>query len=273
MRSRTEPSFFEVLTAAVADFAERGYDSEDRLAAWLDAIRRAAERDLVPADVLQTRLRESLGTIYSRLVDHGGLVKSNPGVSRFTLARVAPELRAELDRRIVASASLISLDREEAISNTLRRFAGWATSIPPGGSEVVARNPAKSAIRKELARTPFEVRRCVTDQGHKLIANLNDILATNSNAIAARWQHNYVRYPRPNHVARDGKIYLIRGSWAHEKGFVRPGPVGYYDEITKPGEEISCRCAATFLRHLRQLPPDMITNAGREALAAARIAA
>jgi len=264
-----QPTFFEVLTAAVADFAEHGYASERQLAEWMEQIRLAAERDLVPPHVMEEELRSHLGAIYKRLVDSDGLLKTIP-MDRFTWSRLKPSLRDELSKRITASAALIKLNREEAISNTLRRFAGWATSIPEGGSPAVAKNPAKSDIRKALARTPFEVRRCQTDQGHKLVASLHEVTAVGAGAIAAKWHHHYVRYPRRDHVAREGKIYLVRGSWAHEKGFVKPSAAGFYDQITKPGEEISCRCSATYLMNLRQLPPEMLTDAGRAALAEAR---
>lgn len=263
-------TYFEVLTAAVAEFATTGYVSEDRLDYWMSELRRAAERDVAPAATMVNEARDALHTEFAKLIEHGGILKFHPGVSRFTLSNIAPQLRDELNRRIMASAQLIKLDREKAITETLQRFSGWATSVPPGGSDVIARNPVKSDIRKSLARTPYEVRRCTIDQGHKLAASLNAIVAQESDALAARWQHHYVRYPRANHVVRDGKIYLIRGSWAHKQGLVQPGRVGYLDEITQPGEEINCRCTTTFLTLLRQLPPDMLTTKGKETLLAAR---
>lgn len=264
-----QPTFFEILTAAVADFAENGYQNERQLDEWMEAIRLAAQRDMVPPHVVEQETREHLGAIYKRLVERDGILKTVP-MDRYTWARLKPTLRDELSKRITASAQLIKLNRDEAIANTLRRFAGWATSIPEGGSPEVARNPAKSDIRKALARTPFEIRRCQTDQGTKLAASLNDVVAREAGAIACRWHHHYVRYPRKDHVERDGRVYLIKDSWAHRQGLVKPGSAGYYDDITKAGEEISCRCTVNFLLHLRNLPPDMITEKGREALTDAR---
>jgi hypothetical protein len=62
-------------------------------------------------------------------------------------------------------------------------------------------------------------------------------------------------------------VYAIRGNWALDKGLMKAGKAGYYDEITKPGEEVYCSCSATYLYAIRELPDDMITNKGRETLA------
>ena len=114
------------------------------------------EKDKLKRELVQTKaqlderrkrveeLERSLKNAYTRLVTKGGLV--NKDVSRFTVDRLTPRLRAELDRRIIASVNLIKFNREETISNTLRRFSGWATSIPPGGTEVVKRNEEKKKI-------------------------------------------------------------------------------------------------------------------------------
>lgn len=260
------PSYYEVLTAAVNDLVSHGYDSEARLEFWLRELRRSAERDFVPEQHLVADVARSFNQQFARLVERGDILKLHPGVSRFTLDRIKPELRDELSRRIMASANLIKLQREEAIAQTLRRFSGWASSVPPGGSPEIARNPVKVDIRKSLARTPYEVRRCAIDQGHKLASNINAIVAEGSGAICAKWSHHYVRYPRPEHVARDGKIFLIRNSWAYRDGFVKPGKPGFTDEVEQPSELPMCRCTYTFYVYLRQLPADMLTAKGKEAL-------
>jgi hypothetical protein len=45
---------------------------------------------------------------------------------------------------------------------------------------------------------------------------------------------------------------------------------GYTDEMTKPGEEVFCRCAMQFVYALRDLPPEMLTHKGETALATAQ---
>ena len=266
-----DDDFYAVLTAAIDDLVTYGFDSIERVERWSEALRAAAERSMISPVTMEQMLRELMAAIYRRMVEQGGIVKYNPGIDRFTLERVKPSLRAELDRRIMASANLIRLNRKQAIDKTLQRFQGWSTSIPKGGTDVASRRETKDAVRKSLASLPFEERRVLIDQGHKLTASLNDILATDGGAIAGRWQHHHVTYPRPEHVARDGDVFLIRDSWAHRAGLVKPlRGRGYTDDIEKPGELPLCRCTYVYKYHLRELPPEMLTKKGREALSAAR---
>lgn len=267
-----QKSFYEVVTEAVADFTEHGYDSPERLERWMRAIRAAAERDAISDEMLTASLRRQLKAEYHRLVVDDGLLRHHPEVSRFTLAKVKPKLRAELDRRILASADLIRLNRGQAIERTLQRFSGWATSIPDGGSRVVDRVETKTDIRKALTSLPFEVRRVATDQGHKFVANLSEILAQDSGAIAGIW-HSHWREKnynyREDHKERDEKVYAVRGSWAIDRGLLTKG-AGYTDEMTRPGEEVYCRCFMQWVYSLRKLPADMLTAKGRETLADAQ---
>jgi hypothetical protein len=267
-------SFYETLTAAVSDVAEHGYDDAGRVAGWVKAIRDAAEARLGPAYLMEEKLRAALGAVYRRMVEQGKLARYHPGVARYTLQKVAPRLRVELDRRIMASANLIRLNREEAIAKTLRRFEGWSTSIPAGGSNTAERRETKTEVRKALAQLPYEERRVLIDQGHKLRASLSEILAKDGAALAARWQsqwktlgYNY----REDHKDRDGRVYLLRGCWALNKGLVRAGAAGYYDDVTAAGEEINCRCYITWVYNLRDLPKEMLTAKGAEELERVRV--
>jgi hypothetical protein len=265
----SKPSFTRVVSAAVDDLAEHGFDSAERVARWVQAIRDAAKSSLVPESVMDDQIRRSFGTMYARLVDRAQLLKWHPGAPRFTLEKVRPQLRAELDRRMMASRELIKLNRARAVEETIQRFAGWATSVPPGGSDASDKTEARQTVRKALAQMPFVDRRLATDQGHKFVANLNNILATDGGALALIWNSNW-RQPgyqyRPDHKERDGNIYVMRDNWALERGLMKLAGRKYYDEITSVGEEISCRCFATYVYTLRRLPDDMLTDKGRAEL-------
>lgn len=270
------PSTFQkVITEAVSDLIENGFDSAERVEKWMREIRAAAIGSLVPESLLQASLQQTLRAAYERHVEGGEVFRVNPGVSRFTLANIKPKLRGELDRRILASANLIKLNRSAAIEKTLQRFSGWATSIPVGGSrDPGARREGKVSIRKALGQLPFEERRVLIDQGHKMVTSIDDIVATDGGAIAAVWRSRW-RQPgynyREDHKERDGLVYLIRGSWAHERGLVKPGPAGYTDKTDKPGEKVFCRCKFHYLYNLRDLPTDMLTRKGADELAAVRL--
>jgi hypothetical protein len=266
-------SFFETVTAAIKDFEENGFDSVERLAFWADKIRRAAIESLTPEHVLEDTLKQTLSGIYKRMIDDGQIIKTHVGISRFTVDRLKPKLRTELDRRMMVSRNLIKLNREAMIEKTTQRFAGWASSVPAGGSRAVEVKDVKGNIRKALTSLPFEERRCIIDQSAKFISALNDVIATDGGAIAGRWHSQWRRRGysyRVDHKERDQKVYAIRGNWALEKGLMKAGPDGYTDQITKPAEEVYCGCSYQFVYNLRDLPESMVTARGRESLTEAR---
>jgi hypothetical protein len=258
-------NFYETVRAAVADLAEHGFDSIERVNKWVAAIEAAALRDLIPEATLEARLRETLEAVYRKEIVNGGILKMHPGVGRFTLQNVAPRLHAELDRRMAASRDLIVLNRREAIEKTKRRFRGWASSVPAGGSKAVDRREETEDVRKALRSLPYEERRVAIDQGYKFLSSLSATLASDGGAIAGEWHSHWrqLNYDyREDHKERDLKVYLVRNSWAHKAGFVKPGPSGYLDEITQVGEEVFCRCWMTWFYALSQLPAEMLTKKG-----------
>jgi len=264
-------TFYEVLTQAVNYYITYGFENEARLKYWLDELKNAAVKSLITPEKLQKELERSLKGAFDRLVTKGELV--NKDVSRFTVAKLTPKLRAELDRRIMASANLIKYNREESISNTLRRFSGWATSIPVGGNKDVNRQEEKKHIKKELGMLPFKERRVIIDQTHKLIANISEIVAVDSGAIAGKWHSNWrqANYDyREDHRELDEKIFLIRNSWAVKDGYVKPKN-GYTNDVVAPGEEVYCRCRYSYIYRVSQLPDEMITQKGKEALQSKKI--
>lgn len=270
---RPADSFRRVVRDAILDFARHGYDSPVRLDTWLRAIERAGALAMRSPEEIRRETARTLENVYARQVERGQLMKRAPGVSRYTIDRLAPAMRQELDRRIAASADLIKLNRAQAMETTLRRFSGWATSVPPGGSRAVEKGEEAQHVRKALAQLEFTERRVAVDQGHKLVANISEVAAVGSGAIAGEWHsrwreagYNY----RKDHRERDMHVYLVPGSWAVEKGLVKPGPDGYIDQITRPSEEPFCRCSYRFIFTLRALPDSMLTARGRAALSGAR---
>ncbi|MDE2102512.1 MAG: hypothetical protein KGL39_35020 [Patescibacteria group bacterium] len=258
--------FTQVLNEAIREFITRGFTSAEQLDDWMARVRAAAEGELISERRMQHMMQERLGAIYRRLVQRGEILRKHPGVSRFTLDRIAPHLRAELDRRIMASANLIKLNRTSAIEKTLQRFAGWATSIPQGGTEIAQQRETVAAVKKGVAGLPFVERRVLIDQGQKLASAINETLANDAGALAAVWEHHYSLHPREDHQERNGKVFLIRNSWAHKAGLVKPNDDGYYDDIEKPGEYVFCRCTARYVYNLRSLPADMLTAKGKAKL-------
>ncbi|HEX8893995.1 MAG TPA: hypothetical protein VF783_11765 [Terriglobales bacterium] len=274
VRPTINATFHEVLTAAVRDISENGYDDVARVDDWLKRLRFAALADLPTPEEIQSRMQLAMKTVFERTFSKASMLKYHPGVPRFTVERLKPFARAELDRRIVASAQLIKLNREAAVEKTVQRFSGWATSIPEQGSKVVEKVDVKEHIAKPIQQVKYEARRVSIDQGAKLVAAVNEVVATQGGAIAFRWRSHWKRAGydyRPDHKERDQKIYLIRDSWAKEQGLVKTGSAGYYDEITAAAQEPFCQCYVVALYALRELPEEMLTEKGKKLLDETRI--
>lgn len=268
-------TFTRTVREAVKFFLRNGYTSRQELEQWQSIIRQAAESET--DDDYMGMVSERLRKTYDLQVSKAGALERHKGLSRFTLNYMEPKFRSELDRRILASADLIKLNRTAAINKTVQRFSGWATSIPVqdyvgGGLSPSSRSGVNyncDHIQKSAQQVDYEARRVMIDQSHKLIANIDNIIATSNNAIAAEW-HSHWRQAgydyREDHKERDKLVYLIRGNWAQKNGYVKAANAGYLDAITQPGEEVFCRCYVTYLYNLRSIPEDMLTQKGRKFL-------
>jgi hypothetical protein len=275
--------FQAVVREAVRYFTQHGYTSERALDLWAGRIAESAQGALVRPEEASAQIARHLSAVYGRVMRK--LPKHMQKLQSHTAVRMGPEMffrriaslpelahkmRNELDRRIAASADLIKIRREESLAATMRRFRGWASSIPPGGTPAPVRNETE-LIFKAFRQVRFETNRLNVDQGHKLNSSLNATLAEGTGAIAAMWHSNWrqVNYKyRPDHKDRDQQIYTLRGNWAQERGLMKPGPAGYTDEITQPAEEVYCRCWYVYIYNLNRLPPVMLTEKGRKAIEA-----
>jgi hypothetical protein len=258
-------TFYQTLTKAINDFVENGYDTEERLNYWLIQIKKAAIEELIPDYIIRESLEKSLYQSYERIVIKKQGFKN---VSSYTIDKLKPKLRAELDRRILASANLIKTNKKKTVQDVLQRFQGWSTSIPAGGSKTVDKIEEKTKIRKSLSKMPFEQRRVIIDQTHKLISNINDIIAIDAGAIGAKWHSNWrqINYNyREDHKERDEKVYLVRNGWGYQDGYLKPVE-GFTDEITMVGEEPMCRCRYVYLFSLSAFPKEYLTKKGEKAL-------
>lgn len=242
--------------------------SDAQLAEWTMRLHAALENEMPSDEETRKLLKDVLGTVYVREVEKGGVAKRVPDVLKYTLDRIAPELRAELDRRIFAAADLIKLNKVERTQQTLKRFSGWLSSIPPGGTAETDLRSVASEVLKPVAQVKYEARRVAIDQGHKLSAAVAHVVAKQNGAIAGEWHDRGAvdrSYDaRPDHLKRSGQIYTIRGNWALDQGLMKPGPAGYLDDITQAGQEVYCQCFVRYISSPGALPDTMLTAKGRE---------
>lgn len=262
-------TFYETVTAAVNDMAEHGYDSEARLAFWLSQIGVAARDAFGGIQGLTDDLKSQLEKIYHRARSRSKDPKRHKGIPAYIPAKLTPDMRKEVDRRIASSANLIKLNREKSIATAKARFAGWGTSIPEGGSFDPKIMKTKGHIAKTIKQLPFEERRVIIDQGHKLAANLDDVIATKGGAIAVIWNSHFreLNYDyREIHKLRDGKIYALRDGWAVKEGLINKCE-GFYEDSDAFGELPFCRCFGSYLYNLQDIPEKFLTAKGKEYIA------
>ena len=259
-------TFRALLIEGLRKFATSGYRSEGDLQEWIARLHAALELELPTDKESKTTLARILEGVYARDM-RGGIMRRVPGVSRYTLDRVAPYLRAELDRRIFAGADLIRLRKRAVVEKTLQRFAGWVSSVPPDGTFDYSPRAISKKITTEYKQLNFEYRRVAIDQGHKLSASVAHVVAIGEGAISAIWhdrgEHDHGYDARPEHLARSGKLFLVRDSWAIEQGLVRRGAATYTDQIESPAQLVYCSCWYEWNTQIQRLPKEMLTAKGR----------
>lgn len=266
--------FQEALESATADLLKTGYQSQDQVLGWLNRLRTAAHASLVPESVVRRRLAGFLDRTYRGTLQ--GIRKRHVGLSQFTLRQLEPGLRRELDQRILTATSLIKDNRAAAVEKTLQRFQGWATAIPKGGTKAQTRGEATEDLGRAMKSVKWKERRVETDQGHKLVASINQLVAEGGEAIAAVW-HSHWREAgydyRESHKRLDKKVLLIPKTWAVDEGYVKKTGALYTDQVEAPAQDVNCRCYYSYLYGLADLPEELLTARGKLALKGANRAA
>ena len=254
-------SYYSVLTSAIDDLLRRGYVSSTQVSLWQARLKEAAEAGF--KSDLESSLGSALEGAFARLVDRGGLLRYHLGLPLSTLSRLRPILRNELTKRLLGGTSFLKLRREEALIASLRRFGGWASSLPAGPISTSIRAAKKREIRRPMSQLPLEESRAISDQTYKLTSSLNEIVSVEAEALAACW-HSRWRQPgynfRPDHKERDEKFFLFKGSWASQAGFLRPAP--FVEDFSRPGEEPFCQCTSKSYYTLESLPPELLSPKG-----------
>lgn len=255
----------QILTNALNDLQRHGYDSPERVEKWVRELSIAIERTGINND---DELKQSVrASLMPKMRNATSSAMRGMGINKFTKSNLSPRLYNELDRRILASTALIKLNRTTAVNDTLQRFIGWSTSIPAGGMDVEDKVEVKQGIKKSLSELGFVERRCIIDQTSKLVANVNNIVAVDGGAVAVQWNSNWRQKNydyRHDHKALDGKILLIRDSWADKEGLVKGD---YYEDLPDGfGQAIFCQCYGKYIFRLNRLPSDMLTKKADEYL-------
>jgi len=281
-----------VLTAAITDIAVNGFNSEITINRWLMRLQNALKNYSVNLPAARSLVEKSMTQAFERhfFDSHGNpsgkFLERNKGIDAFTLQRLKPKARSKLQERIVQNASLIVLERDAAVADTLKRFQGWTTG------QVAAKQLLTKTQIKEQAKllikpisdapTDFIPRRRAIDQNAKMVAAVNDVIADDGGALAMTWHQNWSANPRNaenagkkhrldpdrNHEQFDNKTFIRRESWAVKEGFLKKGDLPFLEDLqVMPGQNVYCGCTASYdysLTALHRIRPDAFTQKGLE---------
>lgn len=213
------------------------------------------------------RLKAQMDDVFMRWTKANSR-KEMPTIPTWRVSRLKPVLREELDRRIAASASLIKLNRGKMITECIQRFSGWATSESDVAKLIT---PPRAVLTLNKQDNDFLIRRVRIDQTQKLRANIAEIAAHEMGAIAFEWEGQDDHRERMSHRKRNGKTFLIRDSWAHKQGLIKPAADVAWNDFDDgpPGIPVFCRCHARYIFDLDDLPDACLTDKGRDYIARA----
>lgn len=237
---------------------------------------------------LEPDLRREYKKAYYKYIN-GGYKQHFPGVKAYRLEDMKPAYRKEVQNSVDNSLALIKTQNQEFMRKMQDRFRNWATIPTP---EMRGPQATTTYLRLEIMKAP-EVREEMTahqhfiieDQTRKLIANMNEITASESGAIAFIWHNrrdkkvtgapgglNKPTEKHGDHWEREGKLYLVKGSWALKRGLLKKTPDVWYDTDIpdgKPGMPVGCRCYSSWITDIESIPEayrDLLTEKGREYL-------
>lgn len=227
---------------------------------WIPLIRSALRREYPSNDDIYGQASRLLNVRFKSIA-RGARKRHRISVNRFGPELISEQYRPMLADRIRASAELIKLNRDEEIERQLRRFVGWATGGLPNQQKRDDKGELKKGVTKSLKSLSFERRRVCIDQGHKLLAAVDDAISAEYGAIAKKWRHviPHAGYQsRKEHLELDGKVFAVKGNDAIKSGRMKKGPNGYAEDFhTQPALEPFCRCWFETIYDVSDLPQDM----------------
>ena len=261
----------------------------DRLMASYRNVTEEELRTLINS--LTPDLRREYKQVYYKFVN-GGYKQTHPHIQAYKITDLKPDYRKAVQNSVDNSLALIKTQNAEFMAQMQARFRNWAT-IPSSEIRGDSANPErmKAYLKNEVLKLP-EAQKGLTahqhfiivDQTRKLLSAMDEITAKQGQAIGFIWHNRRDgrvvgrpggMYPEAtkmhgDHWEREGKLYLIKDSWAvSRKMLIKRGGVEYDTDLSdgKPGMPIGCRCWAEYIYAIEMIPEkyrDCITEKGME---------
>jgi hypothetical protein len=256
----------QIINNAFQDVSESGWTPES-IARWASVFRDGAGGYFKTSP--DHAVRPAIERFYKKQMAKGAFYERHEGISKLTVEQIEPEFRQLLDNAIRNSINLIKLERDNgSIEVSTRRFSAWLSGVKQGQEAMPDKTLILAPLSKQLK---YEISRRGIDQGMKVMANIDSVIAQQGGAIACIW-HSHAKTPayqaRPEHWARNNKLYIIRDSWAVEQGLLKKQNDFWVEEIPDPPSvPVFCSCFFEYvysLERLYQLHPESFTKKGIE---------
>ena len=206
--------------------------------------------------------------------------KENKGIKSWRAKFVSDDLRKILKDKIHYNSMLLGDSRSEVALQMRRRLLGALA-----GNEDLSKLKELLKPMTQLAKEDKRVKRMVTDQSRKMVADFNEIVADKYQAIGFVWKNMDDKrvvgnpaglYPdaddnskaHGDHWSRQGKFYFYENSWAVKEGLINKNSkdfrwAKFNDGL--PGKPINCRCFAHNYYDLEDIKdkwPSLISSKG-----------
>jgi hypothetical protein len=173
-----------------------------------------------------------------------------------------PKMRRAFDSCVNDVKAQAEQFRQRELLDVLNTFEQWARSIPLGGTKEKSFRDEARSVRQILKAFSKWDKYYFYAKRSNFSNEINRIIAESNGAIAALW--HFYDCEKPMHKERDKKVYLIRGNWAIEKGFIDDHEAKFTDDLPLPGND-GCMCSYCYLSHVGDLPAELLTPKGKNA--------
>lgn len=232
----------------------------------------------------ETRNKNVASTLYVKYDTwlNEGYRKNHKDLRGYTLDDIRPDLRKELQKRTYEALSKIDIDDKELMNKLEDIFVHWVVDEPDKAGEKSEKNLKKRLkLTKEEKEKRKKIQRIMIDQSMKLQSNLDNIIARSHQAVGFIWKtrrddkvagNPAGKYPNVDknstvhgdHYSRQDKIYFFRdNNWALENGLLDKANIEYAEfPDGLPGQPLNCRCYASYIYDLYDLPASMLSVKG-----------
>lgn len=223
--------------------------------------------------------RQSLFKSYYKYVKTD-FKKQNKGLKGWRIKDLKSDLREQLYQHLGFSLNLIKTQTNSNMGKLEARFLNWVNLKTLGTGDKIS---LKSAIglEAESKKAKKHIKFILKDQTNKMVSSFDEIVANKYDAICFIWQtrrDNRVvgnpmgKYPdsekdsktHGDHYQRQGQYYFYANSWAIKQGFVNKSKILLTTDLKDgmPGKPIGCRCYATNLYELEDVPSEFLSKKG-----------